>query len=58
MVAIADQIGMASLARVARDVSSCAVRVDAAALGATLARLERIADVSLMAIWDMQDPVV
>lgn len=52
LVAIADQVGMAKLAAVARDVASCAEHGDAAALGATLARLMRISDRSLTAVWD------
>jgi hypothetical protein len=55
LVGIADQIGMSSLARVAGDVAHCANNNDHAALGATLARLQRIGDRSLSAIWDMQD---
>lgn len=55
LVGIADQIGMGSLARVARDVSDCAHREDLPALAATLARLGRIGDRSLAAIWDMRD---
>ena len=52
---VADQVGMTSLARVAADVCDCADRRDPAALGATLARLVRIGDRSLTAIWDLQD---
>lgn len=52
LVAIAGQVGMSTLARVAGDVAACAERRDAAALGATLARLMRISDRSLTAIWD------
>lgn len=52
---VADQVGMTSLARVAGDVCHCAEGRDPAALGATLARLVRIGDRSLTAIWDLQD---
>jgi len=52
---VADQIGMTSLARVATDVCLCAERGDGAALGATMARLVRIGDRSLTAVWDLQD---
>ncbi len=55
LAAVADQVGMATLGRVARDVAACAARGDAAALGATLARLDRITHRSLAAVWDMQD---
>ncbi|MEL6519533.1 MAG: hypothetical protein AAFQ66_01120 [Pseudomonadota bacterium] len=58
LVGIAEQIGMTTLARVARDVSLCASRRDGPALAATLARLERIGDRSLTAIWDLQDLTV
>ena len=46
---------MTTLARVARDVLRPAPSHDAAALGATLARLVRIGERSLMAVWDLQD---
>ena len=57
LVAIAEQVGLASFARVSEDVAHCAMRADPIALGATLCRLERIGDRSLTAVWDMQDPV-
>lgn len=53
LIAIADQIGMSKLARVAGDVAICAERCEAPALGACLARLDRIAQNSLAAIYDM-----
>lgn len=55
LVAIADQVGMTSLAQVSADVRDCAASQDEVALGATLARLERIGARSLTAIWDLQD---
>lgn len=55
LVAISTQIGLSGFARVAGDVAVCAGREDGPALSATLARLERLADRSLLAIWDMQD---
>lgn len=55
LVAIADQVGMTGLARVAGDVALCAERRDGTALGATLARLMRISDRSLTAVWDSAD---
>tara|TARA_R110002012_G_scaffold61104_2_gene160292 strand:+ start:465 stop:926 length:462 start_codon:yes stop_codon:yes gene_type:complete len=53
--AIADQIGLHLLARVARDVTTAIDRADMIALAATLARLLRIGDRSLTAIWDTRD---
>ena len=55
LVAIADQIGMHTLAEVARDVAGIAQTTDSAALAATAHRLGRIGEKSLMAIWDQQD---
>ncbi|MEM0936850.1 MAG: hypothetical protein AAGJ91_13220 [Pseudomonadota bacterium] len=51
--AIAEQVGMTEFSRVARSVAECAAREDAPALGATLARLDRVAHRSLAAVWDM-----
>lgn len=55
LVGIADQVGMASLARVAEHVQECTNRQDPVALPAVLARLLRIGDSSLTAVWDLQD---
>ncbi|PID35432.1 MAG: hypothetical protein CSA68_02775 [Rhodobacterales bacterium] len=55
MVGIAEQVGMQCLADVAQDVRRCAENYDTVALAATLARLLRIGDKSLTAIWDSQD---
>lgn len=55
LIAIAEQIGMGALAKVARDVTQCIDADDRVALAATLARLLRIGDRSLSEIWDMQD---
>ena len=55
MVAISEQIGMNSLARVARDVMDCVDLGDNVALAAVLARLMRIGERSLTAVWDLQD---
>lgn len=55
LIGIADQIGMYRLATVARDVCNCVDQNDLLALGATLARLQRIGDSSLSAVWDLQD---
>ena len=55
LIAIADQIGMTKMARVARDVSDCAKLNDPVPLAATLSRLMRTGEESLTAIWDLQD---
>ncbi len=55
LVAISDQVGMHLLARVARDVTACIDTGDAVALGAVLARLVRVGERSLFAVWDLQD---
>lgn len=58
MVAISEQVGLASFARVSGDVARCAQADDPVALVATLRRLERIGDRSLTAIWDLKDPMM
>lgn len=55
MIAIADQIGMDAMAKVAGDVAHCVDMADGPALAATMARLLRTGEGSLTAIWDMQD---
>lgn len=55
LVAIADQIGMRMLARVARDVTDCVDAGDHIALAATLSRLLRIGERSLSEVWELQD---
>lgn len=55
LAAIADQVGMHLLARVAQDVIGCVDSGDAVALGAVLARLVRVGERSLFAVWDLQD---
>ncbi|MBD3665630.1 hypothetical protein [Sulfitobacter aestuariivivens] len=57
LVAIADQIGMLMLSKVAGDVTHCIDEGNATALAATLSRLLRIGERSLTAIWDFDDPV-
>ena len=52
--ALADQIGMTMVAHVARDVGALTQRNDPTALAATVARLERVGETSLMAGWDIQ----
>ncbi len=56
--ALAAEVGMTSLARVAADVNICAGRGDMVGFAATWARLQRIADRSLSAIWDIQGSAV
>lgn len=55
LIAIAEQIGMGTLANVARDVTHCIDDKDAVATAATLSRLLRIGETSLHEIWDLQD---
>lgn len=55
LIAISEQIGMIALARVAGDVVETIDARDTPATGATLARLLRIGERSLAAIWDLQD---
>lgn len=55
LIAIADQIGMSKLARVAGNVTECIDEHNHVALAATLGRLMRIGEGSLTAIWDLQD---
>lgn len=55
LIAIANKLGMTSLGRVARDVLDVSVTDDLPAYAATLARLERIGERSLIAVWDLQD---
>lgn len=55
LIAIAEQIGMQKLAAVAGDVATCIDQADDIALSATLARLMRVGERSLAAIWDLQD---
>lgn len=53
--ALAWQVGLASLAHVATDVAGCAAHGDAATFAAVLARLDRVGNRSLTAVWDSQD---
>ena len=55
LVGIAEQIGMQRLANIAHDVCKCADENDPISLGATMARLMRVGDRSLTAVWDLQD---
>lgn len=51
----ADMIGMATLAKVARSVLHCADDGNRVALAATVARLRRVGDRSIHAVWDLED---
>lgn len=53
---LAWQIGLLSLAGVAMDLGSCAERRDMGALAAVRARLMRVGNRSLTAIWDRPGP--
>lgn len=53
--AIADQLGITVLAKVARDVKTCVEMGDPVALAATLARLMRVGESSLTEVWDTQE---
>lgn len=55
LIAIADQVGMFTLSKVAADVTACIDRNDHVALAATLSRLIRTGERSLTAVWDMHD---
>ena len=52
---VAGQVGMTSFSRVAQDVADCAAAGEPVALAATWARLQRLSDKSLVAVWDLQD---
>ncbi|WP_342772329.1 hypothetical protein [Pacificibacter maritimus] len=54
MIAISEQIGMETFASVASDVHELACLDDSTALAATVERLLRIGENSLLAVWDMQ----
>ena len=58
IASVADRIGMAGLARVAGDVLSLCDGFDAPALAATVARMRRLGERSLLAIWDQQDQTI
>ncbi|MBE9637692.1 hypothetical protein IQ782_12625 [Salipiger pacificus] len=52
---IADCLGMSSVVRISEDVLTCLEDGDLVALSATVARLGRVGERSLYAIWDMED---
>ncbi|WP_413872704.1 hypothetical protein [Albidovulum sp.] len=55
---VAEQIGMLTFARVAGDVLRATAAGDRTAQAATLARLVRIGDRSLNAVWDLRDMTI
>ena len=55
LIAIANKVGMTSLGRIARDVLELSKGNDVVAFSATLDRLSRVGERSLIAIWDIQD---
>lgn len=58
VTAIAQDIGLTSLARIGRDVLDLIQTCDSTAYGATVARLVRAGESSLIAVWDLQDVTV
>ena len=54
LAAVADQVGMELLTRVAQDVVHCTDMSDRTALAATMGRLLRTGESSLTAIWDTE----
>lgn len=55
LIRVAEQVGMPTFARVAGDVLRATAAGDHAGQAATLARLVRIGDRSLNAVWDLHD---
>ncbi len=54
LIKVADQVGMATLARVAADLITATERGDFQSQAAILARIVRIGDRSLCAVWDLR----
>lgn len=52
---VAERLGLVTLARVARNLAELCRGSDAAALAAVVARMERLGEQSLIAIWEVQD---
>lgn len=52
---LALSVGLSGLSRVALDVEYCASLGDGPGVAATLARLDRVGDRSLTAVWDLRD---
>lgn len=55
LIAIAEQIGLNGLSQTARHVTVAASQKDPTAVAATVARLIRMGDKSLTAVWDARD---
>lgn len=55
LVGISEQVGMSKLSRVSSDVAEAIDNNDAVGVAATLARLLRVGERSLTAVWDLQD---
>ena len=55
LIAIADQVGMDAMARIAGDVTAAIDGEDQVATAATLFRLLRVGERSLTAVWEQQD---
>jgi hypothetical protein len=55
LVRDSDLIGMVTLARVSRNVLSCLGSGDGRAFSATLARLCRVGERSMLSVWDLED---
>ena len=55
LVAIADQVGMSQLSAIAHSVTETIADGNTAAIAATVARLVRIGESSLMTVWDVKD---
>lgn len=58
LVTIAQQVGMTSLARIGRDALGLIDSRDGAAYCAVVARLVRVGESSLVAVWDLQGAMV
>ncbi len=50
---VAEDVGLVGLAQVARAVAGLATTGDSAAIGATVARMMRVGEASLMSAWDL-----
>ncbi len=57
IVGLAEELGFRGVARAAANVSTCAMLRDPCALAATVARLVRLADQSLSAVWDIDQDI-
>jgi hypothetical protein len=58
LIAIADQMGMRMLTRVAADVVACLDSGDRVGLAATLSRLMRVGERSLTEVWEGCEPPI